>query len=78
MSDEAKTTMKQITRRKFLGGLTLAGISVPMVGAVAAGQSQRPSRQITQKQYEAMTAAALCLTHSVYLALVMLLSRLLV
>lgn len=58
MSDETETTMKQITRRKFLGGLTLAGISVPMVGAVAAGQSQRPSRQITQKQYEAMTAAA--------------------
>lgn len=58
MSDEAETTMKQVTRRKFLGGLTVAGISVPIVGAVAAGQAQRPSRQITQKQYEAMTAAA--------------------
>lgn len=58
MSDEAETEMKQITRREFFGALTLAGISVPTLGAAAAGQSQRPARQITQKQYEAMTAAA--------------------
>src|SRR5712692_10915194 len=58
MSDEAETEMKKVTRRKFLGGLTLAGISVPVVGAVVAGQSQHPSRQIKQRQYEIMIAAA--------------------
>ncbi len=54
MSDETETEIKQMTRREFLGGLTLAGICVP----AAAGQSQRPSRQVKQRQYEAMITAA--------------------
>ena len=58
MSDEAETEMKIVTRRKFLGGLTLAGVSVPVVTAVVAGQAQHPSRQIKQRQYEMMIAAA--------------------